>query len=158
MNNEDEIKCDYVDSSIWKSDEMKNIIDKGNIVYDYIIQKGSNIEANIGYLTRYNKNIWNLHNDPIRMDLNYWLKFDEINKSYKFVNNRNSIPFSVGGRACPGKGISYKAVEAFMGNFILKYQIIATKSIDYKNIKFTFGSITSLVDPQMPVSIKKRQS
>ena len=146
--NENNIICDYPDSNNWTKYKLED-----NIEYDYIIPKNSWIEINIAYLLKNNRNVWNLDNDPMTLNLNYWLK-----KDGKFYNNQNIVPFGAGTRQCPGQVLAIKECFAFFGNLLSRYQIIAPNNDPNSiNIKYTFGQLTSTVEPQIPVQVKKRQ-
>ena len=150
------IACAYVDSQ-FDFDAILN--DKDNtIMYDYVIKSNSWLQPNIAFMCIGNEKVWNLENDPRDLNLNYWLKKDENNNGKLiFRNNRNSVPFSVGGRDCLGQSLARKELQAFLGNLILKYKIEGQNddpsSID---IKFGFGDLTRTVKPQIPVLISKR--
>ena len=130
---------------------------KNQIVYDYIIEPFKSIEGNFAYLCLENKNSWNKDIDPMKLDLNYWLKKNEKSGKISFKNNLNSMPFSVGGsRDCLGQSLARKELIAFLANLILNYQIEAqngdSKSV---NIQYKMGA-TFVVEPQIPVRIYKR--
>ena len=150
------IVCEYTDSQF----DFDAVLDDedNTIVYDYIIKSNSWVQPNIAFQCIGNDKIWNLENDARDLNLNYWLKKDEKNNGeFVFRNNRNSVPFGVGGRDCLGQSLARKELLAFLGNLILKYKIEAENgdpaSID---IKFGFGDLTRTVQPQIPVLISKR--
>ena len=99
------------------------------------------------------KNSWNLEDNPIKLNLNYWLKKntndtnDKNDVLFTFYKNDMLIPFSVGKRDC---------IESFFANLLLKYKIIAPNN-DHEsmNIKYKYGGGTAVVEPQIPVQICK---
>ena len=109
-----------------------------------------------------NNKVWNLNNngnnsnDAMELNLNYWLKRNGKTGKLAFKNNLNSVPFSVGNRDCLGQSLARKELLAFLSNLILNYKI-SPKNGDKKsiNIKYKHGP-TFVVDPQIPVRIKKR--
>ena len=120
--------CDFIDSNIWKSKETQTIINGNsnniNIEYDYIIPKNTKIEPNLSYLLLKDKNNWNLENDPMIPNLNYWLQVDQSSSlKIKFKNNNNSIPFSVGIRDCVGQQLG-KSMYIFCNVYFLITLII----------------------------------
>lgn len=143
-----DIICDIVGSNSWGKYESKI----NDVEYDYIVKKYSWIEINGAYLMKNDKRLWNLDDNPMVLNLDYWLKNDG-----KFHNNQNILPFGAGARQCPGQTLAIKEIFAFFGNLLLRYELIAQNndpnSID---IKYTFGEITATVKPAIPVQIKKR--
>ena len=155
-----QIACEFVDG---KFDFDSILLNKENvIVYDYILQNGYSLDPNINYMLLGNKNVWNLDNDPMTLNLNYWLLKKNSNSGddheLMFKNNINSIPFSVGkNRDCLGQSLARKELQAFLANLILKYKIEA-KNGDSSSIKIKYNEVgvTHVVHPQIPVRISKR--
>ena len=139
---------------LWESDKIVSLLTKHSqeIEYDYVIEKDSIIQGNFVFFLLNDKNIWNLDKDPMVPNLNYWLTNDG-----KFVHNANSVPFGVGIRECFGQALAIKEIEAFLGNLLLKYKIVAenndTESIE---LKYTFGEMTHSIITPKPVEIEKR--
>ena len=77
-----------------------------------------------------------------------------------FVNNKNSVPFSVGKkRDCPGQSLAIKQLYAFFGNLLFKYKISAQdNNPNGVNIEYVYGELALRVEPQIPVTIEKRQN
>ena len=163
-NNVCEIDCDYCDNkNKWESIKMKNKIKKYKnmnlIEYDYIIPKNSQIEANMTFMSMYDKNIWSLNgNDTKVPNLDYWLKYDKEKKDVKFKsNNKNMIVFSVGKRNCMGQSLAMKQLLLFFGNLILNYKILAPKNDPQSmDIRFYYFGLATSVEPQIPVQIEPR--
>lgn len=150
-DNYNTILCDYVNSDSWDTNEMNT----NGIVYDYIIEKNTNIEANFGYILLNNKKL----GFDMKVNLNNWLKKDETNGKLVFVNNKNSMPFSMGRRDCPGQSLAIKELYAFFGNLLLKYQVSPIdNNPDNISIGYTFGDVTFAVKPKVPVVIKYRNN
>ena len=144
--------CDYSHCNVWKRfDKNKHI----QIEYDYIIEKNSLIYPNLSYLLLNDKNVWNKSDDGMDLHLDYWLTTDTKGNKI-FVNNKNSIPFSVGKRDCLGKLLAIKEMQAFFGNLLLQYQISKSHVEDDYKIHYRFGRFTSFVDPEMSVKVRKR--
>ena len=149
-NSKDYFICDYIDSKIWEtalSDMHKD--ENIQIIYDYIIEKGSMVEPNIAYL-HLNKKVFDKGMD---LNLNYWL-----NNNGLFYYNKNVIPFGVGKRDCPGQALAVKELYAFFGNLLLKYKILPQNNIDPKDIvwDYTYGKLSFTLKQEIPVFIKYR--
>lgn len=153
-----EFICDFADSKQTDFDQIvKNT--KTRIVYDYIIDGDANIQPNMAYLMLKKANIWNLSDNPVTLNLNYWLKKNDKTSKLSFRSNNNSIPFSIGQRDCLGQTLARKELQAFLGNLILKYQIEAPNNDPCSlNIKYSFGELTFRVVPEIGVQISNRAS
>ena len=175
-----DILCDDIDSPIWQSDKISNILnDKNNfkIEYDYCLPKNSLFTSNLGYLLKHKENVWkNSTDDPDLPCLENWLKEEKVNSNVEslatstlsssegtrriFVNNKKSIPFSVGKRDCLGQALAVKELYAFFGSLLLNYQIFpANKQHDPNkmDMRFKFGGFGLVIEPQIPVNIRKRE-
>ena len=143
-----------------KSPHFQDKYNANDIEYDYTICKNWNIMANLAYICTKNKQIWNKDYDPMKMNLNYWLKMKHNNgnsnvNAYKFVNNANSIPFNRGKRDCIGQTLARKELQAFLANMILNYKISAVNN-DQNSIRFDYShAAVSLMD-EIPIQIAKR--
>ena len=151
------IICEFADSNVWK----QNTYNSNNIVYDYIIEKGCIVEGNLSYLLRCDKSVWNDNKnanvDPSELNLNHWLKYNGKENKYHFYRNKNSIPFGIGARECPGQSLAMKEMYVFFGNLILKYQISEkNNNPDAMQIKYSFGDVVAKVEPQIPLRIARR--
>ena len=166
-NKKDEIICKECDSPIW-SKYNNNKASNIDIIYDYIIPKNTIISPNVQYMS-IDKNVWDLDTHGSELNLNYWLKYDEIKNKYIFVNNKNNVPFGVGTRDCAGQSLAMKQLYAFFGNIILRYKIMESPAHNYNNLSklkdidgngipivCTLNEGTSHVKPQIPVIICKR--
>ena len=141
------IKCDFAESKSWDG----GVNDK--IIYDYIIEKDCIIEPNLVFISKCNKQLWNLNNDPMVIDLNYWL--DDETKKFRY--NKNSIPFSVGARDCAGQGLALRNLYALFGHLIIKYKVSAQNNDqDGINFDYKFGEVAAALAQEMPVEISKR--
>ena len=118
------IECDFADKF---NQNNFNISEMYNVEYDYIIEKRSIIQANIGYLLLKDKTVWNLDNNPIVPNLNYWLSSKDSNffmsRKQKKKIKKQFVPFGVGPRDCLGQALAIKEMYAFLGNLLLKYKI-----------------------------------
>ena len=152
-----EIICDFVDSLKWKKYDSEQLTGK---VYDYIIEKNSLIEPNLGHFS-IDDSTWNLGKDGEEINLNYWLKTDASSGKVKFVMHKSSIPFSVGSRDCAGQALAMKELYGFFANLVLNYEIFATDEIKKRThipIHTGMGNPTSQVEPKIAVIIRKRSS
>ena len=106
---------------------------------------------------RSDNKIWNLDNNPMKLNLNYWIKTDKNDeKIIKYINNKNSMPFSCGKRSCIGQSLANKECQAFLATLLLKFKIIA-KNNDPNNIKLQFNDEgVSTLKKQIPVFVCKR--
>ena len=146
------IKCDFAVSTSWNGGVDSNK-DDNKIIYDYIIEKDCIIEPNLVFISKCNKQLWNLNNDPMVIDLNYWL--DDETKKFRY--NKNSIPFSVGARDCAGQGLALRNLYALFGHLIIKYKVSAQNNDqDGINFDYKFGEVAAALAQEMPVEISKR--
>ena len=163
-DNEYEILCDFVDCNVWDQVDTKSGIinnESVKIEYDYMIEKDSIVEPNLGYISNYNKNLWD---DVSKLNLKHFLKekANENNydngKKFEFFRNDNFCSFGIGTRSCPGQALARKELYIFFGNLILKYKIMEQNN-NPNDIKFnyTFGGVSLSLENQIPVKICKRK-
>lgn len=162
----DEVIVDYDDANVWKSKDFENIlkqVKKGEkrIEYDYIIAKNSYMQANMRHICWAGQKVdgkgknWQFGKE---INLNHWLRHDGTdNKEYKFVYNKDSIPFGIGKRDCLGQALAMKEIDAFLANLILNYKILPCDENNPNfDINFTSAKSISFVDPAIPVRVVKR--
>ena len=159
-NGSDDIICDYCDSKIWQSEKVLKILTENEIKYDYILEKNRVLEANITYLQW--KSIENDNNqNGEQLNLNHWLKKnsdDSNNNKFTFVTNKNSIPFGLGKRECPGQSLAIKELYLFFGNLLLNYQLLAPQDKKDIELDYTWNKVIFHVKPEMGVVVKYRQN
>jgi len=95
---------------------------KDNITEEYadfigkkcVIPKDCLIMFNYPHFTNSEKQNFNINN---------YLKYDEVNKTYKYESHPNFFPFSTGKRNCPGENIAIAELTIYLAQLVLNYQI-----------------------------------
>ena len=116
----------------------------------YLLWNGKNFDNFNNYSNNNNKTQFSKE-----INLNNWLIYDNNTNKYKFINNKDSIPFGIGKRDCLGQSLAMKEIEAFLANLILNYKILPPNQQEIE-IKFTTTKNVSVVEPAIPVRIEKR--
>jgi len=113
----------------------------------YIIPKNSTFQFNFGYMTK---------SEVEEFDINNWLKYDEINKTYKYDSNHpNVFPFSLGKRSCPGEVLALTELHAGVSYFVLNYLFKSVGKEEEMEIK-TKCELSQSVFPKLPVKVERR--
>ena len=83
--------------------------------------------------------------------LNNWL-YKNKNNEIKFKLNESFVSFGIGRRDCVGKTLAIKELSIIIGHLLMNYQF----ELHNKNqtLKYSTG-ITSVVDPPIPIKIKR---
>jgi len=102
----------------------------------YIIPTNAIIMTNLLFISnnKYNSDVWdqvrpeNINNPNITLkcgevNLGYWLKYDSKSQKYNFVSCKETIPFSLGKRSCPGRALAEKELYCIIANIILNYEM-----------------------------------
>ena len=134
-------------------DRNKNVIE-----FDYILPANWSVAPNIAYFNMTDKSSWNLSNDTMELNLNYWLKKNDQTGKVRFnVNNegRSMASFSTGKRECLGQSLARKELKCFMANIMLNYKISAVNH-DCDAIKFDYNYQAVTLMDEIPVNVVKR--
>ena len=118
----------------------------------YVISNSMIIEPNLAYASK-----------PSPFDINNWLmvsnKSNSIannsNNQLKFSQNKDSMPFGIGVRDCPGKFLAQREIYIFLANLLLNYQIKPVSDEQDINIQFVQG-LAKEIEPKIPVRVEKR--
>jgi len=130
-------------------------ITKNNVTDEYasyigqkfIIPKNSTLQFNFGHMAK---------SEEEEFDINKWLKYDEINKTYKYDSNHpNIFPFSVGKRSCPGETLALSEIHCSVANLVLHYKFNSIVKEETMEIK-TICEFTQSVFPKIPVKVERR--
>jgi len=126
-----------------------NITDEfaGYIGQKYTMPKDTTIYVNLGYMAK---------SEVLEFNINNWLKYDEINKTYKYESNHpNIFPFSLGKRACPGEILALGELHIGVGCLILNYKFKSAVKEEEMEIK-TRCELTQVIVPKIPVKVERR--
>jgi len=94
--------------------------------------------------------------DVEEFDINHWLKFDEVSKTYKFDGNHpNIFPFSLGRRSCPGENIAMAELYVSISLLILNYKFKAPINENEMEIE-TVCLTAQEVHPKIGVKVERR--
>jgi len=142
---------DY-DLELDENNILSNKKNKTFIGQKYVIPADSVILTNFAYLSndKHNGDVWNNLQNKVMGDdnmilkcgdlnLGYWLKYDNNKKKYLFQNCKESIPFSVGKRSCPGRALAEKELFCIVANVMLNYEfhlLNPEAPLNFKLIKF----------------------
>jgi len=130
-------------------------ITKNNITDEYasyigqkfVIPKDTTFQVNLGHMGKSEIEEFNINN---------WLKYDEINKIYKYDSNHpNVFPFSLGKRSCPGENLALSELHAAIGHLILNYKFKSFGKEEEIEIK-SKCELTQCIYPKVPVKVERR--